>query len=72
MIKKGYKFTHDHLLDPRFVPGPGQRYSDAPKAEMVVTSIRKDTVYYGYTNLGTPRGYWTMDLAKFEEKYGNE
>lgn len=46
-FKRGVVFRHPSILDPDFKPGPGQRYSDAPKALCRVTRTVGNEVYYG-------------------------
>lgn len=75
-IKRGFVFTHKHLLDPYWLPDidAGEKYStDAPKATMVVTRATKRTVWYGYkpiTPITATRPIYRMDRAEFETTYG--
>lgn len=48
LVKRGTEFTHPSMLDPDWMPGPGQRYADAPKARCVVTTVRRGTVWFRY------------------------
>jgi hypothetical protein len=61
-------FTHKHLLTLGWIPGPGQRYGDAPKAECVVTRMTSTAVYYRYAATGgrfsMSRATWDRDYAK--------
>jgi len=64
---RGFTFTHDHFLDPDWVPSPGQHYADGPKAAMVVTRVTKNDVWYGYA--GATRGGWVVDRDEFVAKF---
>lgn len=64
---RGQRFTHKHFIDPGWEPGPGEKYRDAPKAEMVVTRVTLGGVYYGYAQTG--KGGWYMDRPTFEQTY---
>lgn len=48
------EFTHDRMIDPGWVPPPGGKYRDGPKARCVVTRATGTTVYFTYAD--TPRG----------------
>ena len=61
-------FTHRHALDLDWKPGPGQKWKDAPKAQMRVAKMTDTTVYYTYANDPGP-GQWTMSRAVFERDY---
>lgn len=61
-------FTHLRILDPDWKPGPGQKYADAPKAQMKVTRMTMTTVYYRYASDGSYAGAmkretWDRDYA---------
>lgn len=60
----GLTFTHQRWLDQDWVPGPGQKYTDAPKAVCSVTAVREGRVYY---TLGadTTRGRWVASEPDF-------
>lgn len=45
-IRVGRRFRHKRQLDPAWRPGPGQRYADAPKRELVVSRITRSRVWY--------------------------
>ena len=45
-FKRGVLFRHGRILDPAFVPGPGERFADAPKAICRVTAVRRGNVFY--------------------------
>lgn len=66
-LKRGYVFTHDSFLDRDWKPGPGQKYVDGPKAEMVVVRVTTTTVWYGYA--GQTRGPWKMSRDLFIDRY---
>ena len=63
----GTEFKHLRVLDPDFQPGPGQRHADAPKAVMVVTTVRGATVHYAYRDGG---GRFAMSLDTWQRDYG--
>lgn len=44
---RGTVFRHGRLLDTAWVPGPGQKLADGPKALCRVTAVRRGLVYYG-------------------------
>jgi hypothetical protein len=74
-IKRGFVFTHQHLLDPYWKPvvEMSEKYADAPKATMIVTRATKRTVWYGYkpiTPITATRPVYRMDRAQFEATYG--
>lgn len=60
-------FTHLRVLDPDWKPEPGQKYADAPKAQMRVTRMTNTTVYYRYADgsyAGSmKRETWDRDYA---------
>lgn len=66
-VKRGFRFTHKSFLNLGWTPGPGQHLADGPKAEMVVTKVTADTVYYTYA--GGTKGAWWMARAEFTERY---
>jgi hypothetical protein len=49
-FKRGTVFRHGRLLDTSFVPGPGQRFADAPKVVCRVTRVALGRVYYAVGN----------------------
>lgn len=67
-VKRGFTFTHQSALDPRWKPAEGQKYADGPKAVMIVTRVTKDTVWYGYLGDENPGGF-TIDRRSFEARY---
>ena len=69
MITKGAVFIHDTFLDPGWIPGPGQKYADAPKATMKVFKVDSFTVWYGY--VGDTRSGWRLARKKFEKRFPN-
>jgi hypothetical protein len=76
-VKGGFQFTHLHTLQPEWRPDvrKGEKYKDAPKAAMVVTSVRNGAVYYTYSDsLGRPlgKGAWYTSTAKFLAAYAPE
>lgn len=60
---RGTVFVHGRLLDPTWVPGPGQRHADGPRATCRVTAVRGDRVYYGFGATAT-RGHAYSTAAK--------
>ena len=65
--KRGMKFRHDSMLDPDWVPDikAGQKYSDAPKAILRVTSVSRDAVFYTYADAPERSGgRFIMSLSK--------
>lgn len=62
-------FTHRHFLDPGWIPGPGQKWRDAPKATMRVTKMTPYAVYYTYADskrggsLKMARQTWDAEYA---------
>jgi len=75
-IKAGFQFTHKHMYDPAWVPGPGEKWrTHAPKARMQVVMVtREGSVWYGYArdDGGRVKGSWVMGLDKFEAEYGDQ
>jgi hypothetical protein len=45
-------FTHLYTLDPDWIPAKGERWADAPKAQMRVTRATQTWVYFTYANGG--------------------
>ena len=68
MLAKDFVFTHDSFIDPGWAPGPGEHYSDAPKATMRVHKVDSHTVWYGYS-VGKRISGWRMDREDFESRY---
>lgn len=68
---RGQRFTHKHFIDPDWKPGPGEKYRDAPKAEMVVTGVSLGGVWYGYAE-PPGRAGWHMNRPQFEQEYPAE
>lgn len=68
----GARFTHHRLLDPSWRPGPGERYADAPHAEMVVTRVTAYTVWATSVPVVGDRGVARVrfDRAAFLAEYG--
>ena len=66
-VARGATFTHDRLLDTTWRPGPGQRYTDAPKARMRVFRVTVDTGWSGYVD--ATRSSHRMDRAEFESRF---
>jgi hypothetical protein len=64
-IARGFRFTHDRMLDTGWTPGPGQRYADAPKVECEVTKVTPTTVYYRADS----GGFFCLDRADFEKRF---
>jgi len=68
--KKGQTFTHDHFVDTNWKPEPGQTWkNDAPKAEMVITSVWETLVYYSFAD---GKGSYVLDLDTFMNKFGEQ
>jgi len=47
-VKRGQRFTHPHRLDVDWRPNAaaGEKYTDAPHAECIVTRLARGQVYY--------------------------
>jgi hypothetical protein len=60
-------FTHDRHLDTDWKPGPGQKYTDAPKRVYEVSRVTRTGVYYRLP--GSSRPGWVMDRAAFEARF---
>lgn len=67
--QRGDEFTHLHMLDPWWQPGPGERYVDAPHARMVITRVTSVFVYYAYANANTSGGNYKIDRFAYERDY---
>lgn len=63
----GFGFTHESRLDPDWVPGPGQKYADAPKLRMRVTRVTAGGVYFKAAT-GTDRSVF-LNRPTFEARY---
>lgn len=61
---KGTLFLHRRFLDPSFVPGPGERYADAPKAVCRITAVTNGRVYYA-VGADATKGQYYADYDKF-------
>jgi hypothetical protein len=62
-------FTHLTHLDLDWVPGPGQKYRDAPKAPCRVTRMTKLAVYYTYASATSNRGAFCMSREIWDRDY---
>lgn len=70
--QKGMTFTHDRLVDTAWKPEPGQTWKhDAPKAQMVITSVWGTKVYYDYFP-SNGRGKFVKDKEDFIKIYGDQ
>lgn len=69
MLKRGFEFTHTRMLDPRWKPGPGERYADGPKAIMVITRVTKHTIYFKYAHDSERAVPFSLDRRAFELTY---
>lgn len=67
--KKGQTFTHDHFMDTNWKPNSGQKWKDAPKAQMVITSVWETLVYYSFLD---GKGSWVDDKDSFMDKFGDQ
>lgn len=67
---KGQTFTHDYFVDTSWKPKPGQKWKDAPKAKMVITSVWSTKVYYGFAPDG--KGKYVMDKDEFMYRFGDQ
>jgi hypothetical protein len=61
--KRGERFVHSRQLDLNWVPGPGQRYADAPNAVMSVTRVSVGRVWYGRGASAA----WVIDIERLPE-----
>lgn len=68
--RRGQRFIHRSILQPGYQPGPGEKYKDGPKAEMIVTHVTSTRVWYGYALFES--SHFTMERGKFEERYPAE
>lgn len=70
---RGLRFRHTHRLDPGWRPGPGQKYTDGPKAVCEVTRVTATTVYFRVVMrgrvVGTP---WSVSRDRFATIVGEE
>lgn len=62
-------FTHLTALDLGWIPGPGQKYADAPKAPCKVTRMTKLAVYYTYASDPKSRGAFCMSRETWDRDY---
>jgi hypothetical protein len=67
--KRGYRFTHDRIVDENWTPANGQRYDDGPKARMIVTRANEHTVWYRQEGR-TAKAECSLDRAEFESRFG--
>lgn len=68
--RPGDEFVHASVLDPDYVPGPGEKHSAAPKARMKITAVRAGSVYFTYAADSHNRAAWTLPLEIWCERYG--
>lgn len=64
-IIKGMRFTHARQLDTSWRPGPGQKYTEGPKAQMEISSTRGTVVYY--RALGAKHGQFIANVEEMAE-----
>jgi hypothetical protein len=71
--KRGDRFTHDRFLAPGWQPDRHQVWSDAPKAEMVVTDVRGGHVHFTYVKAHREwsRTSFEMPQAVFLDRFGD-
>ena len=66
---RGWRFTHDRHLDTDWKPGPGQRYTDAPKRVCEVSRVTRYTVWYRVA--GSKAVSWTLDRDEFIRRFAD-
>jgi hypothetical protein len=64
-VKRGDRFVHATFLDPKWKPGEGKKYADAPHAECVVTRVAQGIAWYRYAD-GTGVG-WKRPVSTFDD-----
>lgn len=72
MIEVGRAFVHDSYIEPDWKPEPGQKYSDGPKAEMLITRVTSLTVWYASKPRRNSKGRIRAKMPRtvFEARYG--
>ena len=70
---RGMTFRHLRLLSTDWKPSPGQKYTDAPKIQCVVTRVTAISVYWQHAS---PQGKaiggkYASDRNTFERDYCN-
>lgn len=68
--QRGDTYVHEHFLDTDWVPGPGQKFADAPKARMKVIHVTPTRVTSSFAESGM--GRFTLERETFCRHYGEQ
>lgn len=66
----GREFTHAQIVAEGWRPTESQKYSDAPRARMVITRATDRRIYFTYA--GGTKGHWWLSRDAFMAQYGEQ